>query len=79
MVDLSEVAARLDAEEKLKLRYKFPKRSRDGKEVTWCERCGKLLDVEEEANLLYVSQENAVVWIKKDEALEVLPDDGIYV
>lgn len=78
MVDLADLVARLDSEEKLKVKYRFPKRSRDGKEVTWTERCGKLLDVEEEGRLLYVSQDSGVVWIKTDEAIEVLADDGIY-
>ena len=78
MVDLAELAERLDAEERLKVRYKFPKRSPHGDGVTWCERVGKLLDVEEEGRLLFIAQDNSVVWIKTDEAIEILPDDGIY-
>lgn len=78
MVDLADIAARLDAEERLKVRYKLPERGSYGGGETRLERVGKLLDVEEDSRRLFVSQENSVIWIKAEEAIEVLPDDGLY-
>jgi len=75
LLDLKEIAARLDAEEKLKLTYRFPVRSADG-QVDYETRCDRLLDVAEEANLLYVSHQGEVIWVKLDEAIAVAPDDG---
>ena len=75
MVDLSDVNARLDADEKLELKYRFPVRSADG-EVEYETRKGKLLDVAEEARLLYVSHEGEILWIKLEEAVEIIPGSG---
>lgn len=76
MVDLSEVAARLDADEKLKLRYRFPVSSANG-DVQYESREGKLLDVAEEARLLYVSHKGEVIWIKLEEVLGISEDDEV--
>lgn len=76
MLNIADLALRLDADEKLKVRYKFPKKTDSG--VTYVERCGKLLDVELEKECLFVSQDDAVVWVKLTEAIEVMQDDGIY-
>ena len=72
MVDLSDVNARLDADEKLELKYRFPVRSANG-EVEYETRKGELLDVAEEARLLYVSHEGEILWIKVEEAVEITP------
>lgn len=76
MIDLKEVAARLDAEEKLKLRYRFPVNRPDG-EVHYEVREDRLLDVAEEAQILYVSRAGEVIWVKLEEAIEIVPDTGI--
>ena len=73
MVDLVEVAARLEAEEKLKLTYRFPVRSARG-DVAFETRQGDLLDVAEEAGLLYVSHRGDVIWVKIEEVVEIAPD-----
>ena len=73
LIDLSDIAARLDADENLKLTYRFPVSSGSG-EVTYETRTAKLLDVAEESGLLYVRHDGEVIWVKIDEALEVLPD-----
>lgn len=73
MVDLVDIAARLDADEKLKLKYRFPVRLADG-QVEYELRTGRLLDIAEEAKLLYVSHQNEVIWVKLDEAVDVVPD-----
>ena len=70
MVDLSDVNTRLDADENLELKYRFPVRSANG-EVQYETRTGKLLDVAEEAKLLYVSHEGEILWVKIEEAVEV--------
>jgi len=76
LVDLSDVAARLDADEKMRLTYRFPVRSADG-HVDYETRTGRLLDIAEEAKLLYVSHEGEVIWVKLEEALDVTPDTEI--
>lgn len=73
MIDLSDVAARLDADEKLKLTYRFPVSSGSGA-VKYETRTAKLLDIAEDSSLLYVRHEGEVIWVKMDEAIEVLPD-----
>ena len=73
MVDLAKVAARLDAEEKFTVNYRFPVRTVDG-EVTHEVRQGKLLDVAEDAGLLYISYQGEVIWIKQEEVMELMPD-----
>ena len=74
MVDLSKVAARLEADEELKLVYRFPVSSADG-QVEHEVREGKLLDVAEEAKLLYVSHNGDVIWVKVDEVVSVEKQD----
>ncbi len=70
MVDLTELAARLDAEEELTVTYRIPVSSAEGK-VEYQTRQGKLLDVAEDANLLYVKHNGEVIWIKTDEVESV--------
>lgn len=73
LIDLSDIAARLDADEKLKLTYRFPVSSGSGS-VTYETRTARLLDVAEESEMLYVRHEGEVIWVKVDEVLEVLPE-----
>jgi len=73
LIDLADVAARLDAEERLQLTYRFPVSSADG-QVNYETRTAKLLDVAEQAKLLYVQHEGEVIWVKLDEAIEVEPE-----
>ena len=75
LIDLSGIAERLDAEENLKLSYRFPIHSAGG-QVSYETRVGKVLDVAEEAGLLYVSHEDDVIWVKLEEAIEVLSGDA---
>lgn len=74
MIDISDIAARLDADEKFKLTYRFPVRAKDG-QVEYEKRQGRLLDVAVEAKLLYVSHNGDVIWVKLEEALELIADD----
>ena len=76
MVDLSDVSAKLDADEKLELEYRFPVRSANG-DVEYETRTGKLLDVAEEAKLLYVSHEGEILWIKIEEVIEIKPVSAV--
>ena len=78
-MDLLSIAERLDAEEKLKLKYNCLVRAGSGQEHTQCVRIDKLLDVEPENDILFVSfDDRDVIWVRSEEAIEVLPDDGIY-
>jgi hypothetical protein len=74
LVDLAKVAARLDADEKLKLVYRFPVSSADG-QVEHEVREGKLLDVAEDARLLYVLHNGDVIWVKVGEVVSVEKQD----
>jgi len=73
LIDLNDIAARLDDDQKLRLKYRFPVSSVDG-EVGYETREGRLLDVTEEAKLLYVSHRGEVIWIKLEEVIEVIAD-----
>lgn len=72
MVDFSDITAKLDADEKLDLTYRFPVRSADGS-VEYETRTGRLLDVAGDARLLYVSYNGDVIWVKEDEVIEIVP------
>ncbi|MEN6355709.1 MAG: hypothetical protein ABFD83_01345 [Armatimonadota bacterium] len=74
MIDISDVAARLDADEKFKLTYRFPVRAENG-QVEYETRQGRLLDVAEEAKLLYVSHNGDVIWVKLEEAIELVSEN----
>lgn len=74
-MDLSEVAARLDADEKLSVKYKFPVSSGNGN-VEYQTHEGNLLDVAEETQRLYVSHNGDVIWIKFDEVVEISMRDS---
>ena len=73
MIDLSAIAAKLDADEKLDLTYKLPVSSGDGS-VTYETRTARLLDVSVDSGLLYVREKGEVIWIKIEEALEIAPE-----
>lgn len=72
-MDLSNVAARLDADERLKLTYRFPVSSGRGT-VRYEVRTAKLLDVAVQSSLLYVNHDDEVIWIKLDEVIELQPE-----
>jgi hypothetical protein len=72
-LDLTNIAARLDADEKLSVTYRFPVRAASG-EVQHEIRTDRLLDVAEPAKLLYVSHAGDMIWIKVDEVIEIAPD-----
>ena len=73
-VDLSEIADKLDRDEKLTVTYRFPV-STNG-DTQFETRTGRLLDVAAEAKLLYVSYEGQVIWIKDNEVISLTPEEG---
>lgn len=75
MVDLSKIAAKLDNDEKLTVTYRLPVSSADGK-VEYQTLQGKLLDVAEDAKLLYVSHNGEVIWVKADEVVSIAPTEA---
>lgn len=75
MLNLAEIAASLDREEKFMVTYRLPVSSADG-QVGYETRQGKLLDVAEDAGLLYVSHQGQVIWIKTDEVVSVEKGHG---
>jgi len=72
VLDLYDIAARLEAEESFILRYRFPVGKKDESVETEI-REGKLLDVAEETGRLYVSYQGEVIWVRLDEVVELLP------
>lgn len=77
-MNLQSVAQRLDASEKLKVKYRLPVKGDNGS-TEWQIRTDKLLDVDTDRHMLYVAFEgNSVIWVKEEEAIEVDSDDGVY-
>lgn len=74
MVNLAEIAARLDEDEKLLLKYRVLVPS-DG-ENDWEIRTDRLLDVSAESGVLYVQCDGVPVWVALEEAVEVLPTNA---
>ena len=70
MVNLMEIAARLDENEKLMLKYRMPVGAGGG--MQWVVRVDRLLDVAEDRGLVYVERDGEPAWVAVDEALEVL-------
>ena len=68
-MDLAGIAARLEAEEKLMLKYRV--QVAQGDHVDWVVRTDRLLDVAEDRGILYVELDGSPVWIDKAEAIEV--------
>lgn len=73
-MDLKKIAVKLDNEEKLELKYKALV-SVDGK-TEWVIRTGRLLDVAEDSNILYVDKDGEPIWVRADEVIEVIPVDS---
>jgi hypothetical protein len=73
-VDLKQIAARLDNEEKLHLKYKTLA-AVDGCNE-WVIRTDRLLDVAEDREILYVERDGEPVWVHATEAIEVIPDEA---
>ncbi len=71
MLDLEEIAARLEDDERLMLRYRV--RVVSGEESEWVVRCDPLLDVAEDRGILFVKRDGEPVYVLLDEAIEVLP------
>lgn len=71
--DLDNVALRLEADEKLKLRYRWPVEKRDNDGTLYEERTDPLLDVAEETGVFFVSHNGDIMKVWLNEAIEVLP------
>lgn len=70
MLDISNIAERLDSDEKLELTYRLPVKTPGGR-TEFDMRTGRILDVAEEAKLFYVESDNGVIWVKLEEAVEI--------
>lgn len=70
MIDLHKIAARLDNEEKLRLKYRAPAAADRKSDYTI--RTDRLLDVAEDFGVLYVDRDGDPVWVRIEEAIEVL-------
>lgn len=71
-VDLRTIAARLEDDEKLALKYRALT-TEEGR-VEWVVRTDRLLDVSEDRQILYVDRDGTPVWVRVDEVVEVLLD-----
>jgi hypothetical protein len=72
MVNLLEIAARLDEDERLMLKYRMPVGAEG--QVQWVVRVDRLLDVAEERGIVYVERDGEPAWVAVDEALEVMTE-----
>lgn len=75
MLELNDIAIRLDNEENLRLKYRSPVSAGNG--VEWETRTDKLLDVAEESGVLYVERDGEPVWVKAEEAIEVVSEGTV--
>ena len=71
--DLDDLALRLEDEEKLNLRYRWPVKVQGDGSTQYEEHIGPLLDVSEETGVLFVSQDGKAMVVRLEEAIEVLP------
>lgn len=74
LINLSDIALRLDADEEFTVVYKVPIQAADGS-VAHETRSSKLLDVDEASDKLYVTHNGDVIWIFKDEVVELKSGD----
>lgn len=72
MLELKEIAARLDNDERLRLTYRVHAIGR--REIEWEVRTDRLLDVAEDTGVFYVDRSGVPVWVKLDEVIEVLAE-----
>ncbi|MBI2843745.1 MAG: hypothetical protein HYX78_10130 [Armatimonadetes bacterium] len=70
MVDIEEVAARLDNDEPLNLKY----RARVNGSTELVIRVDRLLDVAEDQGIFYVDHDGQPIWVRQEEAIEVTSD-----
>jgi hypothetical protein len=72
MVDLKAIAARLDDDKKLILKYRTLVAT-DGR-ADWVVRIDPLLDVAEDRGILYVDCDGEPIWVRMEEVIEVLDE-----
>lgn len=72
-MNLKHIAAKLEDEEKLVLKYRAFVGEDDHAE--WIVRTDRLLDVSEERHILYVDRDGDPVWVRIEEAIEVFSDN----
>ncbi|MCX6344238.1 MAG: hypothetical protein NT018_04095 [Armatimonadetes bacterium] len=72
MLDIYDIAARLENDEHLEITYEVAVRSRDG-QIVQETRQSRLLDVAEESGLYYVSHKGHIIWVKANEVLKINP------
>ena len=79
-MNIASVERRLEAGEKLKIKYKYPIEAGETVSRSQCGmRSDKLLDVSTELQRLYVNFRGMIpIWLKVDEVIEITPDDGVY-
>ena len=71
-LDLKRIAARLDDDESLSLKYRVP--VVDGDQTEWAVRTDRLLDVAEDRQILYVDQDGEPAWVAVSEVIELVSD-----
>ena len=74
--DLFDLAMRLEADEKMTLRYSWPLSDENTGAVLYEERADPLLDVAEESGVLFVYHNGDILKVLADEAIEVLPRES---
>lgn len=73
MLDLFDIASRMEEDEKFILKYKIPISNKDGS-VIYETRESKLLDVAENTGRLYVEYKGQIIWVQVDEVVELISE-----
>lgn len=76
-MDVKAIERRLEAGEKLKIKYRYPRDTEKG--TKWGVRSDKLVDVSSELKRFYTTfRGDTPIWLKADEVIEISPDDCQY-
>jgi hypothetical protein len=75
MMDLNKIAARLDNEERLSLKYWVS--AALGEQGECQVRTDRLLDVAEDRGIFYVDRNGEPTWVSVDEVIEVVSDSDV--
>lgn len=78
-MDIAEIERRLQAGEKLKIRYRYPQGGSQIRRDVYGERTDKLMDVSTELDRFYtLFRGTTPIWLESDEIVEIAEDDEIY-
>jgi hypothetical protein len=79
VMDVKSIEHRLEAGEKLKIKYRYPLETYGANEARHGLRTDKLVDVSVDLERFYTNFRGGTpIWLNIDEVIEIVPDDGVY-